>query len=237
MRESLQAAGAGGRIEVIPNGVDLERFRPPADLDERYVLRERLRLPANAEIVTFIGGYLNHRKGVDLLADAWRAIASARPRAHLLLVGPTVDSFRAEDPQRAFLEAVHTSLRASGAMDRVSITGAVGNVEEYLRAADVFVFPSRREGMPNVVLEAYASGVASVVCPFVGMSEEFGVPGEHYVLAEHDPADLARKMLGLLEDPRRREDLGNSARTWVSSGLTLNASLDAYRDLYLDGMS
>jgi len=232
MQDSLRQTGFGGPIKVIPNGVDTTRFRPLSSVGEKEALRLRLGIPPDAEVLVFVGGYLTHRKGVDLLADAWSLVASKRPLAHLLLVGPTHNALRPVEPQRSFLDGVKRSMEATGAMDRVLFTGPVANVEDYLQAADVFVFPSRREGMPNVVHEAYATGVPSVVSPFIGMSEEFGIPGIHYLSAEHDAAEIAERVLELLVSENMRGTLGNKAREWVLAGFRTESSVDAYEDLY-----
>jgi glycosyltransferase involved in cell wall biosynthesis len=232
MQDSLRRTGFGGPIRIIPNGVDTNKFRPPSSAAERKALRLRLDIPPDAEVIMFVGGYLIHRKGVDLLADAWASVASKRPLAHLLLVGPTYNSLRPEGPQTSFLDGVKKSLEASGAIDRVLFTGPVENVEDYLQAADVFVFPSRREGMPNVVLEAYATAVPSVLCPFTGMSREFGIPGDHYLSARHDATEIAERVLELLASESLRTGLGTKARDWVLTAFRTESSLDAYSDLY-----
>jgi glycosyltransferase involved in cell wall biosynthesis len=114
------------------------------------------------------------------------------------------------------------------------MTGEVSNVEEYLQAADIFVFPSRREGMPNVVPEAFASGTPTVLAPFVGLPEEFGRAGTHYVLANRTATDLADAIIALLASPQRREELAGEARRWVESKLDLERSLMLYASLYCE---
>jgi glycosyltransferase involved in cell wall biosynthesis len=228
MRDALRRGGVRGRIEVIPNGVDLDRFRPlPAD--GRPALRERLGLDPDGEVILFLGGFLSERKGVDVLAEAWKLIARTRPRASLVMVGPHV---RAQDSSKVFLHGVKKTLRASGAEDRVVLTGKVDNVEEYLQAADVFVFPSRREGMPNVVAEAFASGTPAVLTPFIGLPAEFGRPGTEYLLVERTPDALATAISELLDDPGRRTELARAARQWVEDELALERSLQLYASLY-----
>jgi glycosyltransferase involved in cell wall biosynthesis len=231
MRDALRERGIRGPIEVIPNGVDLRRFRPLPDV-ERLSLRERLGLASDAEIVLFVGGFIAERKGVDVLAAAWKDIARARPRARLVMVGPHVDVIRSQEPRAKFVRQVRSMLAESGAEDRVVLTGEVDNVEEYLQTADVFVFPSRREGMPNVVAEAYASGAPTVMTPFIGLPEEFGRPETHYVLVERTAPALAAAVVGLLEDPFRREQLAGAARQWVEDELDLERSIRMYASLY-----
>lgn len=229
MRDELRGHGIDGRIEIIPNGLDLDRFRP---LDEaaRVELRARLGYAVSDELVVFIGGFLSHRKGIDSLAKAWKEIARRRPLAKLVLVGPHINELASEGAQRDFLAGVEASLAASGAADRVAFTGRVDQVEHYLQIADVFVFPSRREGMPNVVPEAFGCGVASVLTPFQGLPAEFGRPGDTYVLAERDA--LAAPVVELLADPERRQPLAERARRWVVEELDVERSLDRYAALY-----
>jgi glycosyltransferase involved in cell wall biosynthesis len=231
MRDALRSAGVRGRIEVIPNGVDLDRFRPLPE-QERPALRQRLGLDPESEVILFLGGFLSERKGVDVLAAAWRLIARTRPRAHLIMVGPHIDVVRAQESRKAFVRGVKESLAESGAEDRVQLTGKVDNVEAYLQAADVFVFPSRREGMPNVVAEAFAAGAPTVMTPFIGLPEEFGRPGTEYLLVDRTPAALATAISELLDDPGRRAELARAARQWVEDELALERSLQLYATLY-----
>lgn len=233
MRDSLRREGITGRVEVIPNGVDVQRFRPVESEEEKRWIRGKLGLPVDSELIVFIGGFLSERKGVDILAEAWRILGPKRPQATLVLVGPQPDASR-KPGQEAFIARVESSLEASGARDRVVFTGAVDNVADYLRAADVFVFPSRREGMPNVVPEAYACGAAAVLTPFIGLPAEFGRAGEQYLLAEHQPESLAAAVEEVLDNPERRRQLSQSARDWVVRELDLELSLDKYAALYRD---
>lgn len=232
MLQELESFGVkSSKIEVIPNGVDVNRFHPVLDKVERTRLRKQLGLDPHAEVVVFVGGFLTERKGVDLLAEAWKKIAG-RPEAQLLLVGPHFSEQRPRGEQVAFLERVRGLLAASGAEDRVHFTGRVDSVENYFQASDVFVFPSRKEGMPNVVLEALACGLPSVLTPFDGMSEEFGRPGEHFLLVERNADALAKAVIDLLTSADRRTRLGISGRNWVVRELNVDRSLDRYATLY-----
>lgn len=232
MRDSLAAEGVACPITVIPNGVDLRQFRPLRSAAERRQQKVRLGFRPEEELVVFVGGFLKERKGVDVLAEAWHDVARRRPCARLVLIGARFDALRDASAQEAFQSRVMDSLKASGARDRVTFTGKVENVQEFLQVADVFVFPSRREGMPNVVPEAFGCGAASVITPFTGLPEEFGAPGREYVLVDRTPPAVAGAVVALLEDPARREALRRRARRWVERNLDLEASLDAYAVLY-----
>lgn len=231
MRDALRDIGVTTPIEVIPNGLDLDRFRPVASPSARNALRERLGLDPAAELILFVGS-ISPRKGLDVLAEAWSLLGRKRPRAHLVLVGPGHHEIRPWEPGADFQARVKATLARSGAKDRVIFTGLVDNVEAYLQAADVFVFPSRREGMPNVVPEAFGCGLASILTPFIGLPDEFGRPGEHYMLVERTPEALARAMTTLLDNSERRRQLGSQARQWVEAHMDVERSLDQYAALY-----
>jgi glycosyltransferase involved in cell wall biosynthesis len=131
-----------------------------------------------------------------------------------------------------FHRYLQNTIAGANAEDRVIFTGPVSNVEDYLRAADLFVFPSRREGMPNVVPEAMACALPVVSTPFIGLPAEFGDPGTHYVLSSWDPVELAGDVGRLLVNADKRYILGRNARYWVEQNLDVNQSLDRYTALY-----
>lgn len=229
MRAALRDLGIGSRIVVIGNGVDLERFRPPDPSGEDGTIRRSLGIEAGAPLALFVGG-VSPRKGVDLLLEAWCHLGESAPAAHLVIVGPRKDRL---NPSDAAFHARLTRLRqASAAPDRIHFVGYRENVADYMRAADVFVFASHREGMGNVVLEAMACGLPVVTTPFVGLPREFGVPGTHYVLSERNASTLAAAISELLADDERRESIGRAARARVEAEHDVRLSLDRYASLY-----
>lgn len=230
-RDALRDLGVTKRIEVIPNGVDLKRFQPVASPKAKIALSEQLGLDPASELILFVGTLIE-RKGVDVLVAAWRLIANKRPRAYLLLVGPNKKDMRRDMYSVDFQARIETTIASSGAAERVIITGRVENIETYFQAADLFVFPSRREGMPNVVLEAFGCGLPTVLTPFIGLPHEFGRPDEHYILVERTPQALAQATIALLEDHERRQELGRQSRKWVEAHLDVERSLDQYMALY-----
>jgi glycosyltransferase involved in cell wall biosynthesis len=224
MLENLRDLGVKTRIEVISHGVDLTRFSPHPGGAAHAPIRRRLQLAPKDEVVLFVGP-ISRRKGVDILASAWQRVAAARPRAHLVLVGP-VPSGTAHGDAEPFSLTIREALQQGPGSDRVRFTGPVSDVEEYMRAADLFVFPSRREGMPNVVLEAFASAVPCILGPFRGLSGDLGLPDHHFVLVEHDQKRLASEICELLDAPARRRELGQAAHRWAKDHLDVEQSLD-----------
>jgi glycosyltransferase involved in cell wall biosynthesis len=229
MRNRLYALGSSARIEVIPNGVDTSRFRPARDEAERAQVRQRIGIHPDDFVLLFVGP-INRRKGADRLLEAWGKLASRHGRARLIIVGPRFDV--ANPRLRPFNECLNRLLASSGAEERVRFTGLVDKVEEYMRAADLLLFTSRWEGMPNVIPEAMASGLPVISTPFDGFPAEFGVPDKHFVLAEGEPRRFAAAVEALMASDERRRALADAGRRWVEDRLDVEISLDSYAALY-----
>ncbi len=186
---------------IIPTPVDTVRFHPPSDA-ERVAARQGLGL--GNELAVVYAGHLRASKRVDRLIDAFTRLHAQGVAARLFVLGDS----------RAELDDCSGALRAqaarSAACERIVFTGGVHDVTPYLRAADVFVLPSDREGLSNAMLEALASGVPCIASASAGgvevLDDTCGI-----VPDEATPEALATAM-GLLADPQRRAHLGVGAR-------------------------
>jgi glycosyltransferase involved in cell wall biosynthesis len=186
--------------EGTSQGVDTERFSPgPA------AMRGRLGFAPAARVIGFVGR-LTRDKGVPELVEAFETIRSAEPEARLLLVGWFDE---AED-------ALDARLRARiAAHPHIVCTGFVRETAPFYRAMDVMVLPTRREGFPNAVLEAAASGVPVVTTLATG-SRDSVVPGlTGLLIPPGDSCAISNAVLTLLRDPERRIQMGRAARAWV----------------------
>jgi glycosyltransferase involved in cell wall biosynthesis len=229
MSQRLRQIGIRTRIEIIPHGVDLDRYRPVADENQRQEARQRLSIPNDHQVLLFVGSIIP-RKGIDLLLEAWLILAERFPRLRLLVVGPR-SKVPACDESISHLE---TLIGRASASRRVHFVGRVDDITPYLHSADIFVFPSRREGMPNAVLEAMASGVPVVTTPFEGFPSEFGQEGKEFVMTTFDPVQIATDVSDLLNASHRRLELARQARSWVVTHHDVQRSMDRYANLYID---
>ena len=231
MRDLALDIGVKTRFEVIPNGVNLKRFRTAQDKAERRSLRGSLGVGENEKMITTIGA-VHPRKGSDVLLEAYVQLKKQFPETHLFLVGlrkdlkyPGLDDFRSK---------LQELIIASGTPEYIHFTNTVRNPEDYLRASDVFVFPSMREGLPNAVLEAMASRVPVILTPFIGLSEDLGQAGREYLLVEREPADIAAAITKVLGDNGLHTKLADAGRSWVERTMDLEKTLDRYAAMYHD---
>lgn len=190
LRDLARRSSPHQRVRVIPNGVDTRQFTPG-----RKAVDGRCRL-------LFVGR-LVQQKGVDTLLRAVAAAARHRPGLQLSLIG--------DGPQREELEQLAVAL---GIAHRVDFAGWFerADLPDRYRLADVFVLPSRDEGMPNVVLEAMASGLPIVASDVPGTRElvDSGVNGALFPAG--DTNALAAALVELASEPGLRLRYG--AASW-----------------------
>ena len=226
--DELRESGVTTPIRVIPNGVDTERFRPGSGC-ARDEARRRLGIERGGTVILSVGP-ITPRKAPEVLLRAFVSLAPRYPDARLVMVGPRHDLNRPE--LAGYGREIELIASSTGVADRITFAGPADNVEEYMTAADLLVFTSRREGMPNVIPEAMASGVPVVTTPFIGLPAEFGEAGREFVLSSWAPDELAAVIAWLLDDPEQRSVFGRRGRAWVEAELAVASSLDKYAALY-----
>jgi glycosyltransferase involved in cell wall biosynthesis len=210
-----------GHLMEIPNGADTTRFRPSSQ-DERAAIRDRLGLPRNALITVFTGA-VQRRKGVDTLLRAWKPVSEKHPEALLILVGP-VDEME-QDAEKELTTALKTS-------EHTTAVGFRENVEDYLRASDVFVLPSRMEGLSNSLIEAMACGLPAIAGNISGNTNLIDHGANGYTFETGDTDELARRIEELFDNPETRERMGRLGRAKAESEYSIKRTADMYRSLY-----
>ena len=204
-RRAIALGAAAERIETVPYGVDSVRFGPGVAV--RAARRTELGIADNVPLC-FAAGRLVHKKGFEYLVDA----IGRTPGVVLALAGEgTLD------------HALRAQAQAQGVAGRVLFLGnqpqdAVG---EYFAAADMICAPSVRDnsgnvdGLPNVVLEAMASGTPLITTAAGGIGSVVEHERTGLIVAERDSAALANALQRILSDPVMAAEIGRAARAEV----------------------
>lgn len=185
-------------------GIDLNRFNPQLPEIQRVCLTIR-----KYHIFTFVFiGRLVRDKGINELVEAFTCLNKEFPGTRLILVGRKEQNL---DPLKpSTLETIHQN----PAIDAV---GEQSDVRPWLAASDVFVFPSYREGFPNVVIEAGAMGLPSIVTDINGSREIIIEAKNGTVIAPRNSEALCQAMKFFIEHPEKRNKMAANARPLIAS--------------------
>ena len=147
------------RAQIIVNGVDTEKFKLIQPKPTH--VRQQLKIPLDAPLVLMVGR-VNLGKGADLLWAVWPHILKKHPQAHLLIIG---------EPTEDRLPNGQNLISTLQQMVQVHILPYQQEIVPYYQSADLFVLPSRSEGLPNATLEAMAVGLPVVISDIGGHRE------------------------------------------------------------------
>jgi glycosyltransferase involved in cell wall biosynthesis len=204
------------RLHVVPNGVDLSRFKP--DPAAREAVRAELGIPPSAWIVGTVGR-LAPEKNQALLLRAMMPLLDERRQ--LVIVG--------DGPEGAALKALAAE---SWRSEYCHFVGARNDVERYLAAFDVFALSSLTEGLPLVLLEAMATGVP-VVSTAVGGIGDLIERGETGLLVpSEDEPELRRQLLFLASLPTAALRIGLAGRKAAFAKYSVEQMAERYQALY-----
>jgi glycosyltransferase involved in cell wall biosynthesis len=212
-------------IFTIPNGVDQKfSFNNAANIEARKSLIKGFRLDQDARIISYVGS-IERRKGIDVLARSWHRICSEIPESRLFLVGPY---FEGTEFYKWLVEFIREYLGT-----KVFLIGKVANPELYYRASDVFVFPSRNEGLPNALLEAMACGTACVATRIEGITDDILLNSYNGLLVDQEDNEaLADSVVSILRNPELKKYLAMNAVKTVDEKFRIDMIAEKYHEMY-----
>jgi glycosyltransferase involved in cell wall biosynthesis len=206
------------RIVVIYNGVQVQDFE--GSVKEKCG-RDHFGLRCEDIVIGCVARF-DPVKHIDALIRAFAGIEpAAADRCRLLLVG--------DGPEITGLKRLAEDL---GVGERVVFAGMRRDIPQCLSLMDIYVQPSRFEGMPNAVLEAMAARVPVVATNVGGVSEvvEHGVTG--FLVSSGDDAELSCRMTDMLLDPAMRKEMGSAGRERVKAHFSMDKMISDYEGLY-----
>ena len=215
-----------GKLQILANGsicgVDLSRFKP--DLSVRNKIRDSLGIPEADTVVLFIGR-LTVDKGLLDLADAFSRIIAKRKNVHLLVVGPDEGGIRERMQSMLGIEC-----------PLLHFAAYTETPEHYIAASDILCLPSYREGFGLVLIEAAATGIASIGSRIYGITDAIVDNETGLLFTPGNIDDLTEKLECLIGDPALRDVLGENGRMRAcrdfSKELVLSELLKYYEQLF-----
>jgi glycosyltransferase involved in cell wall biosynthesis len=220
IEEDLRLLGIPpSQLARIPNGIDLNHVSS-SHKSERVKLE--LGWDSQTKVVTYVGRLIP-AKGIDWLLELWQDVVRQDALARLLIIG--------DGPQRAALEAAAS---ASGTNGTVAFIGYQKQVPRFLAISDIFVLPSRLEGVSNSLLEAMCQGLPVVVADdrLGGNREVVDDEIDGYVIKPGDSASYAGVLVKLLRDAELRRRVGEKGRDKIKQKFSLQSVADGYCHIY-----
>jgi glycosyltransferase involved in cell wall biosynthesis len=195
---------------------------------EHYSLSPQIKAEAEclrcADKLTFVFvGRLVADKGINELVEAFDIVSRNRNDVRLVLVGGQETKL---DP------LTDKTLATIEANENIVAVGQQSDVRPWLAAADVFVFPSYREGFPNVVIEAGAMGLPSIVTDINGSNEIVIVDQNGLIVPPRQVEPLVQAMTVLADDGEMRQAMASRARKMVADRYDCNLVRQALYDFY-----
>ena len=207
------------RIEVIPNGINTEQYKPI----EKSIARSILSLPEDKQLILFgaMSVTSDPRKGFNFLQSALQNLSQSGWRERLELV--VFGSSQPKNPTKLGFKS-HYLGRLN---DDISLSLVYA-------AADVFLAPSVQDNLPNTVMESLACGTPCVAFDIGGMPDMIEHQQNGYLAKHFDIEDLARGIAWVLEDEERLQKLGVNGREKVEQNFTLEIQANNYLSVYQD---
>lgn len=210
------------KIEMIHNGIDTEVWSPH---QRSNAFREELDMVGVFPVIGYVGR-INSEKDLETWLRAASAVAQKYPQARFVIVGDGRDGATG-----ASLERLASEL---GMRNQVLFPGYRSDLQSVYSAFDVFMLSSRREGLPNSLLEAMAMGLPVVTTDVAG-AKELVVDGQTgFVLPQGDAMGMGQALLKLVEDRLLLKRMGEEGRRRVEREFSFANRMSRIENLYAD---
>jgi glycosyltransferase involved in cell wall biosynthesis len=208
LKAYLEMQGVTAPVTIARLGVDIDKFAPEAD---KFLAKTKVGIPSDRMVIGYVGR-VSKEKNISVLVNAFKRLRHQK-KVYLLIVG--------DGPEKQVAELKE--------LPNCKVTGFVHNVEDYLKAMDIFVMPSLTETTSLATLEAMSTGLP-VIATKVGFIKRYIVRNHNGLFFPRNSASmLAVKMEKLLRDREMRHMLGQNARKTVAYSFSWERSINKIR--------
>lgn len=225
------AAELPEKAMAAPYGIHIDLFVPVSE-DEKSIIREDSETPVRNIVFSFVG-LMVHRKGIDLICNAFNRLCEERDDINLWMIGPQneKESRHVHDDEVAGYKA---SLGKN--IEKVTFFGNINDRKKLARliaASDIFLFPTRREGFGLAPVEAMSCGVPPIIARIEGITDLANIDGETGLYIQPgDEEGLLDAMRALASDDARRNAMGTAARERVVEDFSIVSHAETWLRFY-----
>lgn len=220
----LKANLLSEKCSFIPNGVDVEKFKP-LNIQEKIALKKMMGLSEDELVISFLG-QISRRKGVHKIVAALKNLATELPDFRCYLVGPAAE--------KNYFSELKKQIGRDNFEDRFVFPGEVKESQKYLQASDIFVFPSEKEGLPNALLEAMSCGLPCVASNISGCADAIQQGFNGFLFEPDDISSLSKCLAKLAGDENLRQKIGANAIQTIIEKYSLEKISSFYLNLYFE---
>lgn len=204
------------KLTIVNRSVDTERFTPLLK-NERDSLKEQLNIKINEKIILFVGT-ITQRKGVDLLYEIFKLLLEKIQNLHLIIIGNV--------QEQKLKDEILMDANLSGIIQQIDFIEPIYSIEQYFQIADIFLFPSRREGFGSVLIQAMSCELPVVALNIQGITNEI-INNEYdgFTINHEEPMLFRDVCLRILNNYELNKKVVQNAREKI---------LSCYRQDYID---
>lgn len=218
----LKKGVSESRIKLIPNAIDISTYESHGEFN--IDVKEKLH---KDKITIGFVGYITKRKGLLNLLEALDVLAEdLKNKVQLLIIGP----FDQIDGEEDYFKKINLFIERSEFP--IIITGRVNSIEPLFSSMHIYVLPSLFEGMPNSLLEAMASGVASIGSKIPGILDIIDTDKNGLLFKASDVLDLSDKLRYLIENEEKRNEFAKKGQATIKRFHNLNSTKLSYEKLF-----
>ncbi len=215
------------KVKVVPNPVDTDKFHP-VERRRKKAIKHDLNICTDSTVILFVGALID-RKGVDIAINSFLQVSDNCDDVCLVLVGPDDNM----EEERKNKKNILKKRKERGLNNRIHIEGYVENVDLYMKASDILVAPSRREGFGTVLIEAMASGLPVITLYQKGISDYIISNWQDGIyIKKESPRTFSQSIKALIDRDDLYRRISVNARSKVESKFSKKKVYSQYLNVY-----